>query len=108
MDVYLAWNEIPGISTKMRRILRMYKEIQYVSGIMPDRYTHSLISWLCTDMNLSIYSAQRALSILDVMEECNFTHGKKPQCVAAAAIVLPVHAYPKTKQRPLRRYPNQA
>lgn len=39
-------------------------------------------------MSLSIYNAQRALSILDAMEQCNFTHGKKPQCVAAAAIVL--------------------
>lgn len=84
----LAWSEIPGISTKMRRILRMYREIQYVSGITPDRYTHSVISRLCTDMSLSIHYTQRALSILDAMEKCNFTHGKKPQCVAAAAIVL--------------------
>ena len=72
----------------MRRILRMYREIQYVSGITPDRYTHSIISRLCTDMNLSIHYTQRALRILDTMEQCNFTHGKKPQCVAAAAIVL--------------------
>ncbi len=79
---------LPCISTKMRRILRMYREIQYVSGITPDRYTHSIISRLCTDMSLSIHHAQRALSILNAMKKCNFTHGKKPQCVAAAAIVL--------------------
>lgn len=84
----LEWTEIPGISTKIRRILRMYREIQYVSGVTPDRYTHSIISRLCTDVHLSIHTAQRALSILDAMEQCNFTHGKKPQCVAAAAIIL--------------------
>lgn len=84
----LEWRDIPGISTKMRRTLKMYREMQYVSGIILDKYTQSIISRLCTDMNLSVYHAQRALSIFDTMQKSNFTHGKKPQCVAAATVVL--------------------
>ena len=84
----LEWDQIPGISKKVRRTRRMYRDIQEQAYLDPAIYTRSVISRLGSEIDASICMTRRALNVLDTMRGCNFTHGKKPQCLAATAMVL--------------------
>ena len=84
----LEWGDIPGMADKTRRMMKAYRELQYASISAPAHYTEALISRLCTDMDLPVYVARDAIHILDNMRAVRFTGGKKPQCVAATAVVL--------------------
>lgn len=84
----LEWNDIPGIERKYSRTTRMYRRMQSLTDFTHYKYTKALISRKCTDMNLSVQRAGEAITILKRMRNAGFTDGKKPQCVAAAAIVL--------------------
>ena len=84
----LRWGEIPGTADRTRRIMKVYRELQYASISAPVHYTKALVSRLCTDLDLPVSVAREAISILDGMRAARFTDGKKPQCVAAAVVVL--------------------
>ena len=94
----LEWGEIPGISHKMRRIMRAYRELQYVGGACPVGYSEALVSRICSDLDLPVRRARDAVGVLQAMRESRFTGGKKPQCVAAAAVALSGGS-PPTKRR---------
>lgn len=95
----LEWGgEIPGISHKMRRIMRAYRELQYVGGSCPVGYSDALVSRICSDLGLPVRRARNAILVLEAMRESRFTGGKKPQCVAAAAVTLS-GGPPPTKRR---------
>lgn len=84
----LRWGEIPGTADKTRRIMKVYRELQYASISAPVHYTEALVSRLCTDLGLPVSVARKAVSILDGMRAARLTDGKKPQCVAAAVVAL--------------------
>ena len=84
----LNWGDIPGTSDKTRRMMKVYRELQYASISAPVHYTEALVSRLCTDLNLPVSRAREAIGILNRMRESRFTDGKKPQCLAAATVVL--------------------
>lgn len=84
----LEWDDIPGLERKHNRAAKTLRNIQSLTGFTHSEYTKALISRKCTDMNLSVQRAREAIAILDKMRKIRFTDGKKPQCVAAAAIVL--------------------
>ena len=84
----LNWGDIPGTANKTRRMMKVYRELQYASISAPVHYTEALVSRLCTDLNLPVSRAREAIVILNRMRELRFTDGKKPQCLAAATVVL--------------------
>lgn len=84
----IRWSDIPGISRKPRRIMKAYREIREAAGLAPSGYTEALVSRLCSDMQLSVRLAGTAIGMVESMREARFTDGKKPQCVAAAAVFL--------------------
>ena len=84
----LNWGDIPGTADKTRRMMKAYRELQYASISAPVHYTEALVSRLCTDLNLPVSRAREAIGILNRMRESRFTDGKKPQCLAAATVVL--------------------
>lgn len=93
----LEWSDIPGMGHKRGRAARMCRHIQSLTGFTHSEYTKALINRKCTDMNLSVRRAVRAITILDDMRKARFTDGKKPQCVAAATIVLSGTGTPSKK-----------
>ena len=84
----LEWSDVPGISHKHTRATRTFRHLQSFTDFTHSEYTKALINRKCTDMNLSVRRAGDAIDILNEMRRVRFTDGKKPQCVAAAAIVL--------------------
>lgn len=84
----LEWGEIPGTADKTRRMMKVYREMQYAAISAPVHYTEALVSRLCTDLGLPVSRAREAIGILNRMREARFTDGKKPQCLAAATVVL--------------------
>ncbi len=84
----LRWSEVPGLAGKTRRAMKAYRRLQYAPVPTPRHYTEALISRICTDLGLPVCRARKAMDILDGMRTAAFTGGRKPQCVAAAAVVL--------------------
>lgn len=84
----LEWGDVPGISHKRNSAARTFRHMQSFTDFTHSKYTKALISRKCTDMNLSVRRAGDAIAILKEMRKVRFTDGKKPQCVAAAAIIL--------------------
>lgn len=94
----LKWGDIHGILHKMRRIMRAYRELQCVGGSCTVGYADALVSRICSDLGLPVRRARDAILVLQAMRESRFTGGKKPQCVAAAAVALS-GGPPPTKRR---------
>ena len=84
----LEWTEIPGSARKLRRMMRVYREMQCAAGVVTTGYAASLVPRICSDLGLPVSRARDAMAVLDRMKSSAFTCGKKPQCVAAAAVVL--------------------
>ena len=81
----LEWSDVHRIGHKRTRT---FGHLLSFTDFTHSKYTKELISRKCTDINLSVRWAGNTILILNEMRNVRFTDGKKPQCVAAAAIAL--------------------